>query len=164
MRRWQTLFAVVPLIAMLGMPANAAVTVTFVHPELFTDADDTSGNSARTLLEIAGYLKALGNRYLAVDDTLKIDILDIDLAGEIRLSRMGTDARYCTGEADWPRIDVRYALVAKDGIARSGEETIVDRVYLRRLRESHPPVSLPYEKRMLDEWFKTRFVDERPTP
>jgi hypothetical protein len=44
----------------------------------------------------------------------------------------------------------------------AGEETIRDRDYLTRfgLPRSHEP--LVYEKAMLDDWFKTRFVDRRP--
>ena len=39
------------------------------------------------------------------------------------------------------------------------EETIVDRAYLRRVDfERDYPTSLPFEKRMLAEWFKARFA------
>ncbi|TMH03472.1 MAG: DUF3016 domain-containing protein [Betaproteobacteria bacterium] len=41
-------------------------------------------------------------------------------------------------------------------------ETIADMAYLRRIDREYSSVSLPYEKRMLDEWFKARFVEHRP--
>jgi hypothetical protein len=64
-------------IALLAMPADAAVTVAFVDPGFFTDADDSTGNSTRTLLEIKRHLERLGDRYLPPKDVLKIEVLQV---------------------------------------------------------------------------------------
>lgn len=149
--------------AVLATPAGAAVTVCFVEPAYFTDADDSSGNSARTLLEIGRYLKALGHRYLSPQESLKIEVLNIDLAGRIQQTRStGWDVRFVNGEADWPRIEVRYTLESQGRISGPVEETIVDMTYLRRVDPQHYSAPLPYEKRMLDEWFRARFVEHQP--
>ena len=43
-----------------AMPAEAAVTVAFIDPGFFTDADDSTGNSTRTLFAIKRHLERLG--------------------------------------------------------------------------------------------------------
>lgn len=39
-----------------------------------------------------------------------------------------------------------------------GEEIVSDEIYLNRHGKRYPNAMLPYEKRMLDAWFKTRFA------
>src|ERR1700694_5947474 len=109
MRFHSVLFGVLPAIILLAMPADAAVTVPFVDPGFFTDADDSTGNSTRTLLEIKRHLERLGDRYLQPKDSLKIEVLNVDLAGRRQTLRsMTSDVRFVSGEADWPRIELRY--------------------------------------------------------
>jgi hypothetical protein len=151
-------------IMLLPMPANAAVTVAFVDPSFYTDAADSTGNSARTLLEIKRHLERLGDRYLQPKDSLRIEVLNVDLAGRPQTMRSMTwDVRVVTGDADWPRIELRYTLRSAAGLAQPVQETIVDRNYLRRVFEpEYASDPLQYEKRMLDHWFKARFVEYQP--
>jgi hypothetical protein len=44
----------------------------------------------------------------------------------------------------------------------NGDETISDINYLMRASIAYSSDSLRYEKAMLDEWFRTRFVDRQP--
>lgn len=155
---------VLPAIAMLAMPADAAVTVAFVDPSFFTDAADSTGNSSRTLLEIKRHLERLGDRYLQPKDSLRIEALNVDLAGRRQTLRsMTSDARLVTGDADWPRIELRYVLESEAGVSKSVQETVVDMTYLRRVSEPrYVSDPLQYEKRMLDNWFKARFGQQPP--
>jgi hypothetical protein len=115
-RRQPVLVGILTAIALLAMPADAAVTVAFVDPAFFTDADDSTGNSTRTLLEIKRHLERLGDRYLQPKDSLKIEVLNIDLAGRRQTLRsMTSDVRFATGDADWPRIELRYTLGPNPG-------------------------------------------------
>jgi hypothetical protein len=76
---------------------------------------------------------------------------------------MTSDVRFVSGDADWPRIELRYTLDAESGVPKSVHETIVDMAYLRRVFEPrYVSDPLQYEKRMLDNWFKARFVEHRP--
>ena len=164
MRCQPVLVGILPAIALLAMPSDAAVTVAFVDPGFFTDADDSTGNSTRTLLEIKTHLERLGHRYLQPKDSLKIEVLNVDLAGRRQTLRsMTSDVRFASGDAGWPRIELRYTLGAESGVPKPVQETIVNMAYLRRVfeprRASDP---LQYEKRMLDNWFKARFVEHRP--
>jgi hypothetical protein len=151
-------------LAMAATPARAGVTVAFADPRYFTDADDSSGNSVRTLLEIKRHLEGLGARYLQPADLLRIQVLNVDLAGQRQFLRsMPSDVRVVTGDADWPRIELRYTLGAESGVPKPVQETIVDMAYLRRVFEpGYVSDPLQYEKRMLDNWFKARFVEHRP--
>ncbi|MBV9493657.1 MAG: DUF3016 domain-containing protein [Acidobacteria bacterium] len=145
-----------------GHAASTNVTVSFVDPATFTDADDTT-NGLRPLLEIEAHLQRLGERYLPPRTTVRIDVLDVQLAGSVHLSSTGWKARYMTGDADWPRILVRYTVETGGRASLPVEETIVDRSYLRRVDREYPyAVALPHEKRMLNEWFKARFAGAPP--
>ena len=164
MRCQPVLVGILTAIALLAMPAEAAVTVAFVDPGHFTDADDSTGNSTRTLLEIKRHLERLGARYLQPKDSLKIEVLNVDLAGRRQTLRsMTSDVRFVNGDADWPRIELRYTLGAESGVPKPVQETIVDMAYLRRVFEpEYVSDPLQYEKRMLDNWFRARFVEHRP--
>lgn len=163
MRCQPVLVAMLLALAIAATSARAGVTVAFADPRYFTDADDSSGNSVRTLLEIKRHLEGLGARYLQPADLLRIQVLNVDLAGQRQFLRsMPSDVRVVTGDADWPRIELRYTLESKGEISMPVQETIADMAYLRRIDREYSSVSLPYEKRMLDEWFKARFVEHRP--
>src|SRR6202521_5033864 len=106
MRSHPLLAGILPAIALLALPADAAVTVAFVDSSFFTDADDSTGNSTRTLLEIKRHLERLGDRYLQPKDSLQNDVLNVDLAGRRQTLRsMTSDVRFASGDAGWPRIE-----------------------------------------------------------
>src|SRR3954464_12362231 len=60
--------------------ASAAVTVTYVKPENFSDLPWSAGDRAQVLHELQEYITRLGAK-LPPDRDLKLEILDIDLAG-----------------------------------------------------------------------------------
>jgi hypothetical protein len=147
--------------------AAAEVTVVFSAPERFTDASLHGGYGAHArafaLDAIARHLEALGARDLAPGQTLAIEVLDVDLAGRFEPWRAHDyDLRVLTG-ATWPRINVRYTLSENGRVLLSAQETVIDQYYLARpARASSDP--LRYEKTMLDDWFRARFVARRAPP
>ena len=144
------------MLLVAAMPAGAAVTVTF-GPGPYSDIGPPGAETEKVKDELARHLQALGSRYLAPQDNLRIEVLDVDLAGEPQMGRGGRDVRVARGKADFPRIKVRYSLDAGAKSA-SGEETISDTSYLwfpARGRESE---TLYHEKRLLDSWFKAHFA------
>ena len=144
-------------------PALAAgtVQVSYTGADRFADAGRTARDVEATERVLTGWLQALGKKHLADGQTLKIEITDIDLAGEIRIGARG-DTRVTQGGADWPRLTLHYTLEGGAGPA-SATEVVADMDYLRRT-EVLPPDPLRYEKRMLDHWFTARFVEGRPAP
>src|SRR5262245_16602301 len=93
--------------------AVAEVRVSFVDAEHYTDANlyyNGYGAAARApaLHEIELILDRLGQRYLQQDQTLSIEVLDVDLAGRFEpWHRFGHDVRYMR-DITWPRIKLRY--------------------------------------------------------
>ena len=151
------------LLALAGAAASVhaagAVEVSFVEPARYSDAGRDPAESRRNEDTLARYLEGLGERYLAAGQVLKIDVLDLDLAGIVRPSRRGTgDIRIVRGGSDAPHIKVRYSLTAAGQVVKSAEETVTDLNYFGHASDGTSGDPLRLEKRMLDNWFKSRFV------
>lgn len=141
--------------------AAPTVAVEFVSPGSYTDANLESrfrGAPSRSVLyEIEAYLRELGRRYLAPDESLMIQILDIDLAGEVeRPPGAVQDQRVMRGGA-WPRINLRYVLEKNGKVVREAQEMVTSSSYYG-FGAPGAYGSLPLEKRMLEDWFRRRFA------
>ena len=149
------------ILALVASATQAAgtVSVKFVEPEQFADARDARRDASDNLRVLSGHIESAASRHLAADDKLSVEVLDVDLAGEIRPSRQFLqDVRVLKGRADWPRIKFRYTLESAGQPLRSGEHTISDMAYLQRSAGRVSGDALGHEKRMLDEWFQARFA------
>ena len=142
-------------LALAGLPAAAAVTVSFPSPS-YSDIGTRGAEANEVKNELARYLHALDARYLSPGDNLWIEIIDVDLAGN-RQNIGGREIRVARGQADIPRITVRYRL-ERGGRVSSGEETVLDSSYLWFPARHRPDGSLPHEKRMLEAWFREKFT------
>ena len=143
-----------------GLVAHAAgtVQVSYAQPDRFVDAGNRRSDVADTLKELTGHFEALAKRHLPDGQALTIEVLDIDLAGEVRPSRRtAQDIRLLKGQADWPRIKLRYTLESAGQAPRKAEQWVSDMGYLHRLGDRYASESLGYEKRMLAEWFSAEF-------
>lgn len=157
-------YLAISFLAALGWatPADAAVAVTFVHPETYTDAGLYRAYSPRSrepaMEGIRRYLEGLGERALAPDQRLSIEVLDIDLAGRFESWRPAAyDVRFMTS-ITWPRIKLRYTLEHNGRVVDRAEESVQDMNYLAQAPYYGPTDPLRYEKAMLLNWFKARFV------
>jgi hypothetical protein len=147
--------------ALAAVPSHATTIVTFVgDPEQYTDVANERWEIKSTLDQLGAHIKRLGDRYIAPDDTLRVEVLDVDLAGWARWAGRGPDkVRVARGGADFPAMKVRYTLESR-GRTRTAEETISDPGYMNHgstLRASSEP--LYHEKRMLDDWFRSTFSE-----
>jgi hypothetical protein len=162
MRALTLLGALAVLIAGWSGPAAAEVAVTFVAPERYTDASLYGGYdvSARELAlhEIREDFEVLGKRWLTPGQTLSIRVLDVDLAGRFEpWRRPGIYNVRIMRDVTPPRIRLSYTLEEPGRPARHGEETVSDIDYLSRPLLRRTGVVMPYEKAMLDDWFRARF-------
>ncbi|MES2348934.1 DUF3016 domain-containing protein [Duganella sp. LjRoot269] len=137
--------------------AWADVSVTFVKPEEFADVPRNSIDRDRTLKDFSDYFATL-NKKLPAGQNLKVEILDIDLAGRLWPRRTGDDIRVMNGGADWPHIHLRYTLEQNGQVLRSGDEHISNMMYQQRINRYSDGDPLRYEKQMLDEWFDKNIV------
>lgn len=136
--------------------AAGAVEVSFIEPDRFADVGATPWERKARLNDLAAHLQRLGRRLLPAEQTLKIEVLDVDLAGEPRHS-----ARIVRG-GDWPRIQLRYTLTAEGKPQLNGEDRLADLNYAQGFDNGRSSEPLFYEKRMLERWFEARFVERRP--
>lgn len=156
----------VPSLAAAAFAATAGtVNVSFVNPSSYWDAGSSSWDEAANLTTLATHLQKLGQRSLPADHALTIEVLQVDLAGTVRaFQRDGSAVRVITGGADWPRINLRYTLQAGGRTVASGTEWVADTDYTHGLAARGDNQPLFYEKRMLNAWFKARFVDALAGP
>lgn len=149
-------FASAAALAALALTARAAgvVEVNFVEPQRFIDAGRSSVDIERTTRALESHLKGYAAA-LPDGQTLRVDVLDVDLAGTLKPTPRG-DLRVLRGGADWPHLTLRYALSEGDRTLRRGTETLTDLDYLREPLRPREEGDFAYEKRLLDRWFSDR--------
>lgn len=140
------------------------VNVSFVNASNYWDAGNASWEEGANLELLAAHLRQLGQRWLPADQELKVDVLQVDLAGGLRPFNGAVPVRVITGGADLPRIQLRYSLQSGGKTIASGEEWVKDLDYTHGLAARGDGEALFYEKRMLATWFKTRFVGAPASP
>lgn len=164
----KTLFALVAALAgAVVLPAHAAgvVQVEFLPFERYSDAGRDPVDASRKQDVLARHLQKLGQQWLPDGQTLKVEVLDIDLAGSQRPGNGTiTDRRKSIGGADTPHFQLRYALMQGSTVVASGEEHVDDLNYLRHGADIVGDDPLKTEKRALEGWFKQRFVEKKPAP
>ncbi len=142
-------------IAATGLPAHAAgkLDLQFIAPEKYSDIGHGSYDRERNLKSLAAYLQTLVAQ-LPDGQTLKLDVLDIDLAGELR-PRATQEVRVLRGTVDWPQMKLRYTLTQGGATLKSGEAQLSDLGYLDHLRGRESTYGdLAYDKRLLQDWFR----------
>jgi hypothetical protein len=112
---------------------------------------------ADVLKELTEHFERLG-KDLPPGQDLRVEVLDMDLAGELRPNFRGHEIRILRGAADWPRMQVRYTLEANGQVVRRGEDALSDMTYLNRTPRYADGDTMRYEKRMIDDWFKEKFA------
>ena len=139
-------------------PAQAAtVDVQFLPPEQYTDVGFHEVPANDALGELRRYLVSLGKQ-LPASETLTVEVLDIDLAGMSRpVPGRANDLRLLRGQADAPRIMLRYALSDQGRVIKNGKADLFDLAYLDRPVRVNAPERFPYEKRLLANWFQSTF-------
>ena len=150
-----------PALALCAAPAFAAVDVSFSDPARFTDIEAANASDRQqTLDDISHHLVRLGERYLPRDESLAIEVLDVDLAGRVRWTAT-RPIRVVNDRGDAPYIKVRYTLTSGGKVVDSREESVTDTSFLSNRGLAYSNESLAYEKRMLERWFRERFADKR---
>ena len=122
----------VPLLALalatLPATAHAVVEVAFVSPETYADAGSHPGDRAApgTLQALARHLERLGADRLPPGRTLKVEVLDVDLAGRFEPWRAKAYDVRILRETTLPRIALRYVLEEDGRELARGEEKLSD--------------------------------------
>jgi hypothetical protein len=146
--------------ALCAGPATAAtVKVNFVDPQHYADIGSYGGiDRKRNLDEIEKIFQKLGDRYLSADQVFSIDVLDVDLAGRLEpWHNNAYDIRYMR-DITWPRMKLRYTLEGAGHPPASSEETLSDPSYLDFPHARFSDEPLPYDKAMIERWFRKEFA------
>ena len=140
------------------VPAHAAgkLDLQFIAPEKYSDIGHGGYDRDRNLKSLADYLQTLVAQ-LPDGQTLTLEVLDIDLAGELRPGA-AQEIRVLRGGADWPHMSLRYTLAQNGTTLKSGFERLSDMAYLDHPRRSESYGDLAYDKRMLQDWFRKTFT------
>ena len=140
--------------ALLAVAAGTAlageVIVTYIQPENFSDIP-TGGEREETLRNITAHFVKLGAK-LPATHRLRIDVLDIDMAGSEQASRGRTDMRVTT-KGQWPRMNLTYALESNGQVLSGGDAELRDTSFLDRPNRYMDHDTSRFEKKMIDAWF-----------
>jgi hypothetical protein len=142
----------------VGTATAGAVEVKFREARPYADAGNTAGEEEANLQVIDRHLKSLGQRWLPANHQLQVEVLEVDLAGSVRPFRGEPEIRVLRGGADFPRMHLRYTLLVDGKVERSGTEWLTELDYARRIQRDRSSEPLRHEKRMIDDWFKARFL------
>ena len=138
--------------ALAAQPADK-LTLVFTDAEHYADIGRGNIDRSRNIKTLSDYLQGLAKQ-LPDDQQLSLEVLDVDLAGEL-LFHGAQELRVLRGGADWPRIQLRYTLTRDGRTLKSGEAQISDLAYLYTLRgRAEFYGDLAYEKHMLQGWFQ----------
>ena len=162
--------AMLPLILVTALTGTAAlagtlphpgVTVTYDHPERFTETKETRAFApARAdngyLDTLKKYIEERAGKVLADGQQLQIVITDVDRAGSYepwRGARLN-DVRIVK-DIYPPRIDLHFRLLDASGaVLREGDRKLRDPGFLSSGGNATSTDGLRYEKRLIDRWLR----------
>lgn len=138
--------------------AAAKVEITWIKPDKYADVKDPF-DGIRTTQEDAFYniekylnrlAKKLPDGYL-----LKVDVTDLDLAGETHTSNVRVVRQMFP-----PRIAFSYKLLDSGGnVMLQSKENIRDTSFLSNISLKHKNEAFGFEKQLLEDWFKDSFSE-----
>lgn len=132
--------------------AAGKVDVQWLEPATYSDAGRSASDRQSAMQALGAHLQKLA-RLLPEGQTLTLEITDLDLAGKIEPVGWH-ELRVVRGRADWPRMELRFALTQGARTLRSGQARLQDMGYPFGPRSE----ALGDEKRMIDRWFKAEFA------
>lgn len=135
-------------------------TVNFVNFEKMTDVERFASDRENLQYQLREHIKNLSEK-LPAGQELKIDFLDIDLAGDVFPRVAVQNVRVMKGRADWPRLHFRYSVEQGGQVVKGGEAKLSDPNYLLHRSNRYSNEIYSYEKQMLEDWFRKEIVAAR---
>jgi len=146
------------LLMLVAASASAAANVTFVEIDKMTDVPHDFHKREDMQFLFREHLNLLSEK-LPAGQVLKVDFLDIDLAGDEFPRVAVRDIRVLKGQADWPRMHLRYRIEQDGKVVGSGESKLSDPGYLMGVNRYDRDL-YGHEKQMLDDWFKKEVLKQ----
>ncbi|MYM80796.1 DUF3016 domain-containing protein [Duganella sp. FT50W] len=151
---WKAAAAIIFTVA--ATSAGAEANVSYLNTAEMTDVPRHPKDLASMEYTFTEQLKQLSDR-LPAGQVLKVEFLDIDLAGDVFPRVPVRDIRVTKGQADWPRIHLRYSIEQDGKVLRSGEGKLADPNYQMGVN-MYSQELYAYEKQMLDAWFRKEIL------
>ena len=149
------------LLSLTAAVAWAQVQVTYIKPEEFSDMPFNIRDREEVLAQLTDHFKQLAKQ-LPAGQTLKVEVLDVDLAGRLYPRHSSPDEiRVMRGGADWPTMHLRYTLERDGKVVRSADEHLSNMAYQDRVNRYSNGDPLRYEKQMVDDWFQKEFMQPK---
>jgi len=146
-----------------SLTCAAEISVSFDKSRRYTDAGMAGDEAVSNVRELATYIAGIAKRDLPLDADLKVEILDVDLAGDRRLVGRGVWIRHMDGTSDWPNLKIRFSARVPGKPPMEAVDKVSGEDYLMH-GESLSYDPMRYEKLMIDAWFQWRIVEGRPVP
>jgi len=141
-----------------AIAAPASLEVKFLEPGKYRDAGERDEDRLLMQSTLGAHLKALVEKYLPAEQQLRVEVLDVDLAGEIWPPTRFLDRVRVMRSVSWPSIELHYSLSSGEQLLRQAKVSVRDMSYLDRINVYPDGDSLRYEKAMLDAWFRREFA------
>lgn len=132
--------------------ASAGATVTYADFAKMIDVPRDQSDRESMQADLLEHFNTLAAR-LPAGQELKVEILNMDLAGDVFPRVAIRDVRVFKGRADWPRIELRYSIEQDGKVLRSGHSEVSDPNYMMGINRYSNDV-YRYEKKLLDAWFR----------
>lgn len=148
--------AIALALAIASSSASATANVSYIHPEAMTDVPRYYKDRESMEYAFTQHLSQLSEK-LPAGQVLTVEFLDIDLAGDVFPRVPVRDIRVTKGQADWPRMHLRYRIEQDGQVIRSGEQELADPNY-QMGGNRYQQELYGYEKTMLDTWFRKEIL------
>lgn len=148
-----------------GEDATKRAQVMFQEPERFVDfrSLDRGRDQGRLgmMADLRLYIERTAEQFLPDNQKISFTFTNIDLAGRILPVRGGAQFQRYVEDFYPPRLWFRYQVTNDQGqVVKLGDEKLVDFSFLRLASRSfvRQTESLPYEKALLDQWWREEFL------
>jgi len=154
--------ALFTIVSFQNVAYAATSEVTWTDYEKYRDIHPGDGNKKsfreRTFKNLEKHFAKLAAN-LPEGQVLKIDVTDVDLAGDTMAG--GINRYRIVKDIYFPRMNFSYQLVNADGSEVLSDDVVVkDMNFLRGSSLKYRNDSLGHEKKMLDDWFFKEFKEQ----
>jgi hypothetical protein len=147
----------------IAAAAQAQAEVNFIKPENFSDIGWVGVDRDNAMKQLEDHFKALAARELP-GKQLKIDVTDVDLAGEVE-PRVRSDRLRILRSVTIPRMSFSYTLSENGQVLKSGKADLKDMDYQNGVGNRYfDSEALRYEKKMIDDWMARELLGKAHLP
>ncbi|HEX9171820.1 MAG TPA: DUF3016 domain-containing protein [Telluria sp.] len=149
-------FAAIAAIAFAASAnASAGLTLNFANTEKMADVPRHQGDREFMEEQFRELFDTLSSK-LPAGQQLRVDIIDVDLAGEVFPRVAIQNVRVMKGRIDPPRIHLRYSIEQDGKVLNSGERKLVDHSYQSAFNRYSNEL-YAHEKQLIENWFHKEF-------